>query len=45
MCEECETLQEKITRYRRFLDRFDPLTDERMKQLIADLERRKEKMH
>ena len=46
MCEECEKLQGKITRYRQFLkQRFDPLTEERMKQLVADLERRKKAMH
>jgi hypothetical protein len=46
MCEECEKVQRKITRYRQFLkQRFDPLTEERMKQLVADLERRKKAMH
>jgi hypothetical protein len=46
MCEECEKLQGKITHYRQFLkQRFDPLTEERMKQVIADLERRKKVMH
>jgi hypothetical protein len=46
MCEECEKLREKITHYRQFLkQRFDPLTEERMKQVIADLERRKKAMH
>ena len=45
MCEECKTLQEKITHYREFLNTFDPLTNERLKQLVADLERRKETMH
>jgi hypothetical protein len=46
MCEECEKLRGKITHYRRLLkQRFDPLTEERMKQVIADLERRKKAMH
>jgi hypothetical protein len=46
MCEECEKLQGKITHYRQLLkQRFDHLTEERMKQLIADLERRKKAIH
>jgi hypothetical protein len=46
MCEECEKLRGKITHYRQFLkQRFDPLTEERMKQVIADLEQRKKAMH
>ena len=46
MCEECEKLQGKITHYRQFLkQKFDPLTEKRMKQLIADLERCKKAMH
>ena len=47
MCEECEKLQGKITHNYCQLQkqRFDPLTEERMKQVIADLERRKKAMH
>ena len=46
MCEECEKLQGKITHYCQLQkQRFDPLTEERMKQLVADLERRKKAMH
>jgi hypothetical protein len=46
MCEECEKLQGKITQYCQLQkQRFDPLTEERMKQVIADLERRKKAMH
>jgi hypothetical protein len=46
MCEECEKLQGKITHYCQLQkQRFDPLTEERMKQVIADLERRKKMMH
>ena len=46
MCEECEKLRGKITHYSQLLkQRFDPLTEERMKQVIADLERRKKAMH
>jgi hypothetical protein len=41
MCEQCEILH-----YRGFLQqRFDPLTEQRIKELIADLEQRKATMH
>jgi len=40
MCEACQRAQDQISKYRRFLDRgFDPLTEERMKAAIAELER------
>jgi hypothetical protein len=46
MCDECDKLAEKISHYRLFLNnRFDPLTEERIKALIAELERQKETMH
>jgi hypothetical protein len=46
MCEQCDKLKEQISHYRRFLNqRFDELTEERIKALIADLEQRKETMH
>jgi hypothetical protein len=46
MCEECEKLQGKITHYCQLQkQKFDRLTEERMKQAIADLERRKKAMH
>jgi hypothetical protein len=46
MCDQCEKLKEKIARYRPFLNQqFDPLTEGRIKALIADLERQKETMH
>jgi len=36
MCEWCDELQKVILRYREFLRRrFDPLTERRMKKLIA----------
>ena len=42
MCDQCDKLKEKISHYRRFLDqRFDALTEERIKALISDLERPK----
>ena len=46
MCDQCRKLEEKISHYRLFLNqRFDPLTEERIKALIADLKRQKETMH
>jgi hypothetical protein len=46
MCDQCDKLKEKIARYRVFLNQpFDALTEERIKALIADLERQKEAMH
>ena len=38
MCDQCDKLKEKIAHYRIFLDqRFDALTEERIKALIADM--------
>lgn len=46
MCNKCEELDQKITRYRRFVTGlFDPLTDERITGLIEGLERQKENLH
>jgi hypothetical protein len=46
MCEQCVELETKITHYRTFLRQgFDPLTEHRIKELIADLERQKHFMH
>jgi len=45
MCNQCDHLQKKILHYRDFLDRFDRLTDERIRALIEELEQRKEAMH
>jgi hypothetical protein len=46
MCDQCRKLDEKISHYRLFLNqRFDPLTEERIKALIDNLERQKETMH
>jgi hypothetical protein len=46
MCEQCQTLQKQILHYRQFLkQRFDPLTEQRIKATIAELEQRKEAMH
>jgi hypothetical protein len=46
MCDQCDKLEEKISHYRLFLTRgFDPLTEERIRALIANLEQQKERMH
>jgi len=46
MCEECEQLEKQITRYRRFTEQaLDPLTQDRIKALINELEQRKTAMH
>jgi hypothetical protein len=46
MCERCEQLEAKIQRYRSFIAQgLDDLTVERIKELIKELERRKEAMH
>ena len=46
MCDHCDKIGEKISHYRLFLNnRFDPLTEERIKALIAELERQKKTMH
>jgi hypothetical protein len=46
MCDQCDRLKEKISHYRVLLNqRFDAPTEERIKALIADLERQKETMH
>jgi hypothetical protein len=46
MCDQCDKLEEKICHYRLFLNqRFDPLTEERIRAAIADLERQKGRFH
>jgi hypothetical protein len=46
MCEHCKELDEKIARYSRFLSMaLDPLTTDRIKQLVGDLQRSKDAMH
>jgi hypothetical protein len=46
VCDECQKLQDAISHYRQFLkQRFDPLTEKRIKIVIADLERRKSALH
>lgn len=42
MCEKCEQLAKKIVRYREFVEQaLDPLTTERIRELITELEQRK----
>jgi len=46
MCDQCDQLQKQISHYRRFLSqRFDPLTEQRMKATIIELEQRKDAIH
>jgi hypothetical protein len=46
MCEQCEILQKKIDQYSRILlHRFDPLTEERLKAALAEMEKRKAELH
>jgi hypothetical protein len=40
MCDQCQRIPKQISRYRGFLNRrFDVITEERIKELIADLQR------
>jgi hypothetical protein len=46
MCRHCDELQKKIDQYRRFLaQNFDPLTQERIRAGISELEKRKSELH
>ena len=46
MCEKCEQLAEKIARYRQIVEQaLDPLTTDRIRDLIGELEQRKAAMH
>jgi hypothetical protein len=46
MCVQCQQLEISIQRYRGFVKAgFDALTIERIKELIEELQRRKEAMH
>ena len=46
MCEQCENLQKQIDQYNRILHYgFDPLTEERLKAAISELEKRKAALH
>jgi hypothetical protein len=46
MCQQCAVLQERIDRYRRAVNqRFDPVTTERLKEGLAELETQKAALH
>jgi hypothetical protein len=46
MCDQCQQLETRIQGYRGFVKAgFDALTIERIKELIEELQRRKEAMH
>ena len=46
MCEQCNEFQTQIDKYHRFLkQRYDPLTEERMKAAVVELEQRKANLH
>jgi hypothetical protein len=46
MCDKCQQLETNIQRYRRLVAMcLDPLTIERVNELIQELEQRKEAMH
>jgi hypothetical protein len=46
MCKECELLEKKISHFRGFLtEAFDPLTIDRIRALILDLEKRRAELH
>jgi len=46
MCEQCKNLQKQIDQFRRLLQhRFDPLTEERLKAALAEMETRKVDLH
>jgi hypothetical protein len=46
MCDKCENIQKQIDQYNRFLrQRFDPLTEERLRAAVTELEKRKAELH
>jgi hypothetical protein len=46
MCQTCNKFDDAISRYRELLkQRFDSLTEERIKAAIVDLEQRKAALH
>ena len=41
MCELCKSMQSQIARYKRILNYgFDPLTEQRLREAISELEKR-----
>jgi hypothetical protein len=46
MCKQCDELQKQIAQYQRFLaQNLDPLTNERMKAAVLELEKRRAEVH
>jgi hypothetical protein len=46
MCKKCKELDEKIAHFRQFtFAALDPLTIDRIKDLVADLQRERDTMH
>jgi arsenate reductase-like glutaredoxin family protein len=46
MCDQCKKVQEQISHYSQFVNkRMDPLTEQRIRELLADLEQRKAAIH
>jgi hypothetical protein len=46
MCQQCAVLKDRIDRFRRAVNhRFDPVTTERLKEALAELERQKAALH
>jgi hypothetical protein len=46
MCDKCVEIEKKIEHYRRIVSRvMDPLTNERVAELITDLEAQKAALH
>jgi hypothetical protein len=46
MCEECKAVQLRIDQFKRVLNYgFDPLTEQRLRDAIKELERHKAELH
>jgi hypothetical protein len=46
MCEKCDAVQRQLDRFKRILSYgFDPLTEERLRDAIKELEQRKAELH
>jgi hypothetical protein len=46
MCEQCKNLQKQIDQFNRVLQhQLDPLTEQRLKAAVAEMEKRKAELH
>jgi len=46
MCEQCKNLQKQIDEFSRVLQhQLDPLTEQRLKAAVAEMEKRKAELH